>query len=237
MPNKLGSLAEIGDALSRTSRKPSLVELDGSWDSAQRRLFHRVAAGVDSEDTEVRAAADRLSAQILAGTGVAQTQYDFDAEVDFGLNQIALTQAGGALAADAKKLKLGDALADVEKATEALAKGIGRGTGDKRRPPSRKLRSAIAECAASFNADHEISRGSSAAHPRRVSEAHSLSASALSRPPYIARFHLFLVAAARSVVPLKGLGDRPQRAPVKRTSWNGSGACPRAKRSDCPLSR
>ena len=133
----------------------SLVELDGSWDSAQRRLFHRVAAGVDSEDADVRAAADRLSAQILAGTGVAQTQYDFDAEVDFGLNQIALTQAGGSLAADAKKLKLGDALADVEKTTEALAKGIGRGTGDKRRPPSRKLRSAIAECAASFNAVHE----------------------------------------------------------------------------------
>ena len=32
---------------------------------------------------------------------------------------------------------------------------IGRGAGDKRRPPSRKLRSAIAECAASFNAVHE----------------------------------------------------------------------------------
>jgi hypothetical protein len=133
----------------------SLAELDGNWDSAQRRLFHRVAAGVDSEDQDVRAAADRLSAQILAGTGVAQTQYDFDAEVDFGRNQIALTQAGGSLAADAKKLKLADALADVEKTTEALAKGLGRGTGDKRRPPSRKLRSAVAECAASFNGVHE----------------------------------------------------------------------------------
>jgi hypothetical protein len=133
----------------------ALAELDGSWDSAQRRLFHRIAAGVDSEDRDVRAAADRLSAQILAGTGVAQTQYDFDAEVDFGLNQIALTQAGAPLAADAKALKLGDALADVAKTTEALAKGLGRGTGDKRRPPSRKLRSAIAECAASFNAVHE----------------------------------------------------------------------------------
>ena len=92
---------------------------------------------------------------ILAGTGVAQTQYDFDAEVDFGLNPIALTQAGGPLAADARKLKLGDALADVAKTTEALAKGLGRGTGDKRRPPSRKLRSAIAERAASFNGVHE----------------------------------------------------------------------------------
>ena len=133
----------------------SLAELDGNWDSAQRRLFHRVATGVDDNDPAVRAAADRLSAQILAGTGVAQTQYDFDAEVDFGLKQIALTGADGPLAADAKKLKLDDVLADVAKATEALAKGIGRGTGDKRRPPSRKLRTAVAECAAAFNGVHE----------------------------------------------------------------------------------
>ncbi len=137
------------------ARARGLPELDSSWDSAQRRLFHRVATGIDDDDRAVRAAADRLSAQILAGTGIAQTQYDFDAEVDFGLNQIALTQADGPLAADAKKLKLGDALADVAKTTEALAKGIGRGTGDKRRPPSRKLRIAIAECAASFNGVHE----------------------------------------------------------------------------------
>ena len=68
---------------------------------------------------------------------------------------LALTQAGGSLAADAKKLKLGDALADVARTTDALAKGLGRGTGDKRRPPSRKLRSAVAECAASFNGVHE----------------------------------------------------------------------------------
>ena len=133
----------------------SLAELDSGWDSAQRRLFHRVATGVDDNDPAVRAAADRLSAQILAGTGVAQTQYDYDAEVDFGLKQIALTQADGPLAADAKKLKLSDALADVAKTTEALAKGIGRGTGDKRRAPSLKLRNAIAECAASFNGVHE----------------------------------------------------------------------------------
>ena len=133
----------------------SLAELDGNWDSAQRRLFHHVAIGVDSDDRDVRAAADRLRAQILDGMGTGQTQYDYDVEVDFGLKQIALTQADGPLAADAKTLKLGDALADVAKTTEALAKGLGRGTSDKRRPPSRKLRTAIAECAASFNGVHE----------------------------------------------------------------------------------
>jgi hypothetical protein len=87
-----GVIAALGAA--------SIAELDGNWDSAQRRLFHRVATGIDDDDRAVRAAADRLSAQILAGAGVAQTQYDFEAEVDFGLNQIALTQADGPLAAD-----------------------------------------------------------------------------------------------------------------------------------------
>ncbi len=133
----------------------SLAALDAAWDAAQRRLFHRIAVHVDDEDRAARDCADRLQAQLLMGTGTGQTQLDFEAEVDFGRNQIALTQEGGALAADAKKLKLGDVLAEVEKTTEALAKGLGRGSGDKRRTPSRHLREALAECVAAFNAVHE----------------------------------------------------------------------------------
>jgi hypothetical protein len=132
----------------------SIGELDNAWDAAQRRLFHRIAAGVDDEDREVRKAADRLWPQLLSGTGTGQTQLDCDAEIDFGRQQLALTQEDGPLAADAKKLKLGDALADVAKTTEALAKGLGRGLGSKRRAPSRQLRDALAECAAAFNGVH-----------------------------------------------------------------------------------
>jgi hypothetical protein len=134
---------------------PSLAALDDAWDAAQRRLFHRIAAGVDDEDRAVRDAADRLRAQLLAGTGTAQTQMDYDAEVDFGLQQLALTQEKGPLAADARKVKLDGALADVKKTTEALAQGLGRSTGGKRKPPSKQLRDAVAECAAAFNAVHD----------------------------------------------------------------------------------
>jgi hypothetical protein len=94
-------------------------------------------------------------ALLLAGTGTAQTQMDYDAEVDFGLQQLALTQEKGPLAADAKKVKLEAALADVKKTTEALAQGLGGSTGGKRRPPSKQLRDAGAECAAAFNAVHD----------------------------------------------------------------------------------
>lgn len=133
----------------------SLQALDQAWDAAQRRLYHRIAVGVDDEDRAVRDAADRLRSQLLSGSGTAQTQLDFDAEVDFGRQQIALTSEKGPLHGEAKKLKLTDVLAEVHKATEALASGVGRAAGVKRRAPSRVLRDAVATCAASFNSVHD----------------------------------------------------------------------------------
>ena len=134
---------------------PSLGALDQGWDATQRRLFHRIAAGRDDEDRAVRDAADRLYAQLLSGKGTEQTGFDLDDEVDFGRNQVRLTKEGSPLAADVKKVKLGDVLSDVEKTTEALAKGLGRATGTKRQAPSRRLREAVAECAAAFNSVHD----------------------------------------------------------------------------------
>lgn len=134
---------------------PTIAALDNAWDSAQRRLFHRIAIGVDSDDAAVRSAADRLRMQLLAGMGTAQTQLSCDDEVDFGRQQIALTQDGGPLASDAKKVKLGDALADVKKTTEALAQALGRSGGEKRKSPSKQIRDALSECAAAFNVVHD----------------------------------------------------------------------------------
>lgn len=134
---------------------PTITKLDEAWDTTQRRLFHHIAIGVDSDNAAVRAAADRLRTQLLSGSGMAQTQLSCDEEVDFGRQQIALTQEGGPLAADAKKAKLTDALADVHKATEALAQAVGRGTGEKRKAPSKLLRDAISECASAFNGVHD----------------------------------------------------------------------------------
>lgn len=134
----------------------SLVKLDNNWDATQRRLFHRIAVHVDDEIAENREAADRLFAQLLAGTGTAQTQLDFDAEVDWGQKQVRLTAKDGPLAADAKRLGLGDILAEVAKTTDALAAGLGRDTGAARKAPSRRLRDALAACAAAFNSVHEL---------------------------------------------------------------------------------
>jgi hypothetical protein len=133
----------------------SLVDLDGAWDACQRRLFHRIGAGVDDKDKAIRAASDRLRAGLLLGNGTGQTQLDYDQEVDFGLQQLALTKAGGPLAADAKKLGIGDVLGDIDAATAALAKGIGRSGGAKRKAPSRALREAMTACVAAFNGVHD----------------------------------------------------------------------------------
>ena len=134
---------------------PALAKLDEAWDSSQRRLFHRIAIGVDSESPAIRAAADRLRDQLLTGTGIAQTQLSCDDEVDFGLRQIALTQEGGPLAADAKKAKITDALADVQKTTEALATALGRSGGEKRKAPSKRMRDALSACVSAFNGVHD----------------------------------------------------------------------------------
>ena len=134
---------------------PSLAKLDEAWDSAQRRLFHNIAIGVDSERPAVRAAADRLRERLLTGTGIAQTQLSCDDEVEFGFRQIALTQEGGPLAADAKKAKITDALADVQKTTEALAAALGRSGREKRKAPSKRMRDALSACVSAFNGVHD----------------------------------------------------------------------------------
>jgi hypothetical protein len=59
------------------------------------------------------------------------------------------------IAADAKKVKLSDALVDVQKSTEALANALGRSSGEKRKAPSKQLRDALRECAAAFNSVHD----------------------------------------------------------------------------------
>ncbi len=133
----------------------SIAELDAAWDGAQRRLQLRIDLAANSEDAAIRAAAERLRPQLLAGaSGTAQTTWTFDDEIDFGRTQLARTQAGQPLAADVKKLKLDDELADIEKKTEALAQGLGRGSGEKRRTPSKQVRAAMADCVGAFNAVH-----------------------------------------------------------------------------------
>ncbi len=133
----------------------SIVDLDAAWDGAQRRLQLRIDLAAASEDASVRAAAEELREQLLVGpSGTAQIIWNFDDEIDFGRTQIARTQPGEPLAAAVKKLKLEPELSDIAKKTEALAEGFGRGTGEKRRTPSKQVRAAMTDCIAAFNAVH-----------------------------------------------------------------------------------
>jgi hypothetical protein len=134
----------------------SIGELDAAWDSAQRRLFHKIGAARDDKNPAIRAAGDRLAAGLLAGSGTFQTTYDIDAEVDFGRKQVRLTSPdGGPLAADVKKAGLESVLADIHQATEELAKAVDRQGGKKRKAPSKVLRNALGQCVSAFNAVHE----------------------------------------------------------------------------------
>jgi len=129
--------------------------LDAGWDSSERRLNFRLAERADDTDADVRAAANRLRRQLLKGKGTAQTGYELDAEVDFGLKQLELAKEAP-IAADIKKLKVDDLLHDIEKATEALAVGLGRKGGVKRAgPPSVQQRDALAACTSAFNGVHD----------------------------------------------------------------------------------
>lgn len=132
-----------------------LDELDSAWDSVQRRLHYRLAENAESKDPEIRQAAERLRAQLLQGGGTGQTMLDYDGEVDFGRQQLELVKETQA-AADVKKLKLGDLLAEIAAATEALAVGTGRKGGTKRGgAPSTQQREALTACSAAFNGVHD----------------------------------------------------------------------------------
>ncbi len=142
-------------ALKQALGSGKLDVLDAGWDSSQRRLDFRLAERADDPDPDVRAAASRLRRQLLRGKGTEQPSYDFDAEVDFGRKQVELAKQE-AIAADIKKLKVDDLFHDIEKATEALAGGLGRKPGGKRTgPPSVQQRDALAACTAAFNGVHD----------------------------------------------------------------------------------
>jgi hypothetical protein len=132
-----------------------LAQLDGDWDSAQRKLYHHLGSASEDKDAAKREAAERLRGALLRGGGTAQTTMAYDDEVDFGRQQLALLRSDP-LAAAAKKVGLAAVIKQVEEATEALAKALGRGPGQKRSAPrSIRLREALTECSVAFNWIHQ----------------------------------------------------------------------------------
>ncbi|WP_437925967.1 hypothetical protein WMF37_44075 [Sorangium sp. So ce291] len=150
----LWSIAALDEALGVASAA-ALAELDTEWDASQRALHLFLASAAESKDPAQRDAAVRLRGALLAGAGTEQTRYTYDAEVDYGWHQVAV--AGKApLAADVKKVGAGPHLERVEEATEALAKGLGRSSGQKRAVArSKRIREAVVACTQAFNAIHD----------------------------------------------------------------------------------
>jgi hypothetical protein len=149
----LWSIWALDEALGVASAA-ALAELDTEWDTAQRALHLFLASAAESKDTAQRDAAVRLRGALLAGAGTEQIQYAYDAEVDYGWHQVAI--AGKApLAADVKKVGAGAYLKRIEEATEALARGLGRTSGQKRAVArSKRIRDAVVACTQAFNAIH-----------------------------------------------------------------------------------
>ncbi|WP_437586003.1 hypothetical protein [Sorangium sp. So ce1000] len=146
-------IAALDEALGIASAG-DLAALDAEWDAAQRALHHFVASAEEGEDAAVREAATRVRAVMLKGNGTEQTRLGYDAEVDFGRSQMAAAKRS--MEADVKKIGAGAHLKRIDKATEALARGIGRGDGEKR-PGTRakRVRAATSGCVTAFNAIHD----------------------------------------------------------------------------------
>jgi hypothetical protein len=146
------AIATLRDALGAGSA--ILDQLDGDWDSGQRKLNFAIGGAGEDDDPEKREAAERLRGALLLGNGIAQTKLSWEEEVDFGRQQVTLTKEGS-LAADARLIGLQPHLKVVEKTTEALARGLGRSFEQKRvGTRAARLREALGGCAAAFNGIH-----------------------------------------------------------------------------------
>ena len=132
-----------------------LVALDAEWDSSQRALNLALLTAAEDREADQRAAAERLRTALLMGGGTAQTLLTYEKEVDFGHAQLEL--AGKApLSGDVKATGIKAHLERIHEATDALARGLGRGPGQKRASTrARRIRDALAACSTTFNTIHD----------------------------------------------------------------------------------
>jgi hypothetical protein len=142
-------------ALAAAAGADVMAALDAEWDSSQRALNLAVGAAEEAKEENVRAAAGRVRAALLAGGGTSQTLLSYDQEVDFARDQLKKV-AEKAMTADVKLIGVDKHLDRIEAATKALAKGLGRDEGKSRSPSrARRIRDALAACSSAFNGIHD----------------------------------------------------------------------------------
>ena len=128
--------------------------LEQAWDNKQRAFMARLTLAAIEGDAEAKKCAARVQASMTDGGGLAQINYSFDAEVDFGRKQVRLAQEPN-LRADLTTLGLLPSIEEIRVATENLAPALGRaGSGDRKLAPSQHLAKALSSCVAAFNGVH-----------------------------------------------------------------------------------
>lgn len=130
------------------------ADLDDVWDRVQTRLDAHLALKAADDDAAVAAAARRCRGALLAGNGTAQTQYTLRREVDFGRTQVKLA-ATKPLADDVALVGIAATIKRVAETTEALAKEVPEGAGDRPRGRAVQIRAAWSGCVAAFNGVHD----------------------------------------------------------------------------------
>lgn len=129
---------------------------DQEWDRCQTRLAARVAFDENDADPARRAAAGRVRAALLTGSGTAQNALAPDLEVDFAGAQVNQSKPGTSLHPDIQALGYQPLIDDIRAATEVLAVAVGRDMPGPR-PGSRsmQIRDAVRAAAKAFNAVDE----------------------------------------------------------------------------------
>ena len=126
-------------------------EMDARWDLAQQRFTSATHLMATAPDPDLQRNAQLIVATLLWPSGTsAQVQMTYEREVDFGLQQIRLSQEPH-IAAALTAAGLDPYFQDVITTTQALADAIGREPGISKEPaPSVRRRQAHRACVLAF---------------------------------------------------------------------------------------
>lgn len=156
---ELASMLIFGgiDEVRKTQVPKDRGALDGAWDLTQQRFTAATLLKQTDPDQKVAKAARVVGAALLwEGGGLGQTRLSYEAEVDFGLNQIDIAKGADIMAA-LKAAGLVTIFEEVRAATLAFEEALNRAPGEKKAlSPVAAQRAATRECSRRFTLAYAI---------------------------------------------------------------------------------
>ena len=145
------------DEIRKTQVPKDRGALDDAWDLAQQRFTAATILKQTDPDQKVARAARIVGAALLwEGGGLGQTRLSYEAEVDFGLNQIDIAKDAEIKAA-LKAAGLVTIFEEVQAATLAFEEALNRAPGEKKAlSPVAAQRAATRECSRRFTLAYAI---------------------------------------------------------------------------------